>query len=297
MYRDENDVLINKLELTDAEALKQAEGELAFARSLTLDAHVSGPFTFDRLCATHDHLFQDVYPWAGCPRKTALMKAETTAARSPLSRFTAPGAIEAEAKHLFAELERNDNLKNLSRGAFAVACADLYAGLNRIHAFREGNGRTNRAFVTALATAAGHTLNFEGVSSERNIAAAIAAMKGDMKPMREMFDEIVDPERGLALANAASFLRDCKFDIDALQLSFTAPGKTYEGRVVGIAGPHFMLRADPNIHVGYTRDLPRDTEGGGVVAFLASGSPNPHLDQASTFAPRPARRADPATER
>lgn len=46
--------------------------------------------------------------------------------------------------------------------------------LNGVHPFREGNGRTQRVFITELATAAGHPLDFSCVSRERMIQASIA---------------------------------------------------------------------------------------------------------------------------
>ena len=46
--------------------------------------------------------------------------------------------------------------------------------LNAVHPFREGNGRTQRVFIEALAHAAGYNLDFSVASRERMIQASIA---------------------------------------------------------------------------------------------------------------------------
>ena len=66
------------------------------------------------------------------------------------------------------------------------------AELNAIHPFREGNGRTQRVFVSELAREAGHVLDFTVVSRERMIAASVAANEdGDPAMMRRLFRTVV----------------------------------------------------------------------------------------------------------
>lgn len=92
---------------------------------------------------------------------------------------------------------------------FAGQAADIMAELNAIHPFREGNGRTQRAFILQLAKEARHHLDFSVVSKERMIQASIAANEqGDTSMMRRLFDEISDPTR-------VSLLRDSIIALDA----------------------------------------------------------------------------------
>ena len=64
-------------------------------------------------------------------------------------------------------------------------------GVNAIHPFREGNGRTQRAFFEQLASDAGCILDWQHLDADRNIAASAAIMRGDPAVMRKMLDELV----------------------------------------------------------------------------------------------------------
>ncbi|MDB5906600.1 MAG: cell filamentation protein Fic [Massilia sp.] len=84
----DSDVLINKLGLTDGEALEAAEIELTQAR---IDQYEPD---FDDISlpaprAIHFHLFQDLYDWAGELRTVDIRKGST--------RFANVSRIEPEA--------------------------------------------------------------------------------------------------------------------------------------------------------------------------------------------------------
>ncbi len=63
--------------------------------------------------------------------------------------------------------------------------------VNAVHPFREGNGRTQRAFFEQLAQDAGFTLDWQHLEAARNIEASAAIMHGDPEPMRKMLDTLV----------------------------------------------------------------------------------------------------------
>jgi cell filamentation protein len=63
--------------------------------------------------------------------------------------------------------------------------------VNAVHPFREGNGRTQRAFFEQLAYDAGFTLAWQHLDAARNIATSVAIMGGDAAPMHKMLDELV----------------------------------------------------------------------------------------------------------
>jgi cell filamentation protein len=95
-------------------------------------------------CAIHHHLFQDVFDWAGTPRTVRISK--------QASAFCFPEHIDAQATKLFSELKDEKYLEMLS----ARKAAHFLAELNALHAFREGNGRTQLTFFALLADRAGH---------------------------------------------------------------------------------------------------------------------------------------------
>src|SRR5437588_6311466 len=131
----------------------------------------AGNFDIGHFKAIHKYIFQDVYLWAGQFRTTLLGKAQF--AWGPITYFTPPHSLEHEAQRILEGLHRANLLKGLSRSGFARKAARLLVELNNLHPFREGNGRTQRIFVEALARQAGHDLHFDVVSQERMIRASI----------------------------------------------------------------------------------------------------------------------------
>ena len=139
---------------------------------------------------------------------------------------------------------------------------------------REGNGRTNRLLLSAMAANAGHTLAFDVITRERMIAVNVAArLRGDPSGVRRMFDEIIDPRQVAAMRKAIDFLGDSTVPWNDLYISTTRAGQDYEGILVGRAGADFMLRVrhgdDTHLVVGDASDLAADVDSGSSVRFRA----------------------------
>jgi cell filamentation protein len=129
--------------------------------------------------------------------------------------------------------------------------------INAAHAFREGNGRTQRAFIRQLAIEAGHELDFSVVSRERMIQASIAANeRGDNTIMRRMFDEISNPARVAALIPAIEFLEQQGFPWNDRYVATLEPGHAVEVTLAGVNSDHFMARTGSDILIGQRVDLP-----------------------------------------
>jgi cell filamentation protein len=135
----------------------------------------------------HHWLFQDLYEWAGQTRTVDLRK-PGSAPFLPASR------IELGTRFVFDELRSDNYLCELTRGEFVDRLAHHYDSLNYAHPFREGNGRTQRAFWSRVARDAGWTLDWRSVTSELNNEASRAAVeRSDLGPLRAMFDAITEP--------------------------------------------------------------------------------------------------------
>src|SRR6202012_2718480 len=131
-------VLINKLGLRNQAALDKFEAEITRQRSA--EPLPAGNLDAAHYLAVHHHLFQDVYSWAGRIRNVRISKDG--------SMFCYPEHIQAELNKLFVRLRAADYLRNIDRGIFAIKAADFTADLNAVHAFREGNGRSQLSFLT-----------------------------------------------------------------------------------------------------------------------------------------------------
>lgn len=265
-YTDDPDSAVkNKLGAKTHQELEEREGEHVFRRDAEIKSGhgPKGQFDADHLKALHRHLFQDVYEWAGHTRDEKVRLSDGTIATEPLLRKAdgglfmvgplIPDAIDAVAD----KLRNGNHLRGLPREEFATRAADIMAEINAAHPFREGNGRTQRAFISELAAQAGHELDFSVVSRERMIQASIAANeRGDNTMMRRMFNEISDPVRVAALTPAIEYLQNRGFPWNDRYLSTTEPGQSVEATFAGTSGKHFMARTSSGILIGQTSDLP-----------------------------------------
>jgi len=266
-YSDDRDAAVkNKLGAKTHEDLEKREARLVFSRDAEIiaDGFPTGTFDAKHLKAIHRHLFQDVYEWAGHTRDEKVRLSDGTVASEPLLRKVdgSPfmvGAHIAGALDAIADRLRAANyLRGLPRQEFAEQAADIMADINAAHAFREGNGRTQRAFIRQLALEAGHELDFSVVSRERMIQASIAANeRGDNTIMRRMFDEISNPARVAALIPTIEFLEQQGFPWNDRYVATLEPGYAVEVTLAGVNGDHFMARTGSDILIGQRADLPR----------------------------------------
>ncbi len=257
--------LKNKLCITNYEALEIAETRCVTDRlsDLRLGEGPAGHFDAAHLKAIHRHLFQDVYEWAGHTRDERVLLSDGAIATEPVLRkfdgkpFTDGALIANALDRIGRRLADDQYLRGLGREEFANRAADVLVDLNRVHPFREGNGRTQRVFIEALAQEAGHRLDFSVVSRQRMIQASIAGNeKSDPGMMRRLFREISDPLRVSALSRAIGSLEQHGFPWNDCYIATAEPGHRLNVSLAGIAGDQFMARTKTAILIGKTSDLP-----------------------------------------
>lgn len=174
-YADDKGVLHNKLGIRDETKLARVEGDLTALRiaELKIDP-IKGNFDRAHLNAVHQHIFQDVYKWAGQERTVDIAKGDSPFARTQF--------IESSTDRLLTRLDREGGLKGLDQQQFAERAAYYMSELNAIHPYREGNGRATRVFVEQIAERAGHQLDFSKLSREQiNSSHEKAHLSGDHK--------------------------------------------------------------------------------------------------------------------
>jgi len=109
--------------------------------------------------------------------------------------FCYPEHIDREMRRIFGELAWQKKLTGVAAGEFARETAHFLAGLNAVHPFREGNGRTQLSFLTILAERAGHPLDLDRLEPKAMLKATIASFVGSEKPLAGIiYDLILDPE-------------------------------------------------------------------------------------------------------
>lgn len=124
-YRDTN-VLKNKLNLRDLNALKQYEEEIVSIRSYSLILNpISGHFSKTHLFNIHRYLFEDVYPFAGKIRREQIYKGDTM--------FYPPDCIDNELNKVFGKIKSYKNYifveKNLCDFTAYIMAVDDYTVL------------------------------------------------------------------------------------------------------------------------------------------------------------------------
>lgn len=188
-------VLHNRLGITDAGELAQAEANFTSVRITQLRRHpLPGRYDLPHLQAFHRHIFGDVYDWAGELRTVSLGKG---------GLFCLPQHLISFGEEVFGKLARAEHLRGLDRPDFVDGLTELLADINALHPFREGNGRTQRSFLTQLARDAGHTIRWSVMGSAVNVAASRAAHRGDNNALRAMLDQLVDqPEESASTGRA-----------------------------------------------------------------------------------------------
>jgi cell filamentation protein len=170
----------NKLALGTAAGLEAAEREITHAALILLhESPIAATYDLLHLRETHRRIFGDIYEWAGQIRTVTIAKGAT---------FRLPQYIESAADDMFGELGGENFLRGLTRDAFIERLAYYLGEVNALHPFREGNGRTQRAFFGQLVRDAGFALSWQHLDASRNIEASVASMRGDLEPMRKMLD-------------------------------------------------------------------------------------------------------------
>jgi cell filamentation protein, protein adenylyltransferase len=175
-------VLVNKLDLHDQAELDAFEAEISSARAA--EPLPDGSLDFKHYKAVHHHLFQDVYEWAGQVRTVRISKGGNP--------FCFPENIEGQANQLFDDLRMSDYLRNLDPETFSIQAAHFLAELNAIHAFREGNGRSQLTFFALLADFADLQLNIHKLNPDEMLAAMITSFDGNERELAHVINGLIE---------------------------------------------------------------------------------------------------------
>jgi cell filamentation protein len=159
--------LINKENIRDPEEFETFERVMTANRLETLPAGI--PITAEGYRRIHRFIFQDVYDWAGQYRTVNIAKGN--------AMFCLVPHIASQLRQRFAAIRAERGLKGLTRDEFAGCAAEHICEINAIHPFRDGNGRTLRAFLERLGEAAGHSVDLKQIDPATWNAASISSFQ------------------------------------------------------------------------------------------------------------------------
>lgn len=174
-------VLKNKLGIQDEEVLKETEALMTYINGAKLEEKpLAGEFDFSHYKAIHRFLFSALYDWAGEICRVDISKKGTV--------FCPAAEIEDRAEKIFKRLKAHNFFMDLPKDDFVDEITDFYCVTNALHPFREGNGRTQRAFLTQLIRNAGYAVNFSELDMDLLMIATIQAAQGVTDLLKQFFE-------------------------------------------------------------------------------------------------------------
>ncbi|URN98963.1 putative adenosine monophosphate-protein transferase Fic [Leclercia adecarboxylata] len=179
-------VMRNRLGIRQAERLAQAAYEFTALRAATLG--LGPPLRgLPHLCAIHQHIYQDIFDWAGDIREMDIYQGDT--------RFCHFAYIEKEGNALMQDLEEEGYLVGLEKAEFINRLSHYYCEINVLHPFRIGNGIVQRIFFEQLAIHAGYQLDWRDIDPEKWAQANQSGAMGDLSALNAIFSKVVSEAR------------------------------------------------------------------------------------------------------
>lgn len=179
-----SNVLINKLNIQDGDALHTAEREITSLRLAAAKAQpIKGKLDMWHLQKIHGYLFGDIYDWAGKLRHVNIAKG---------NQFCLAMNLDTYGTNLFKKLEQEHFLIDTSESV-PHRLAYYFSEINVLHPFREGNGRTQRLFIEYLASVAGYRVDFSTVTTEEMMIASADSFACEYESIHRMFERITTP--------------------------------------------------------------------------------------------------------
>ena len=151
IYTDPKTGMLRNLgNITDHNALVFAETAATSKRANELRVNPITILDSSALFSIHQHLFQDIYSWAGKRRTVEISKCGKQF--FPLSHF------DNALKFIDALVIEYRSINQGDKEKCSLKLAQILDSVNYLHPFREGNGRTQREFLRILAREKGWIL-------------------------------------------------------------------------------------------------------------------------------------------
>ena len=176
--------LINKFNIKDENILKDLETTVTFSKITEYSLNpLFNTFDVNHYKAIHKYLFDDIYEWAGEYRSVDMSKKGTSFAKAE--------SIDKLMTKCFARLQAKNCFQGLSFNDFIDSIVDFYCVTNMIHPFREGNGRTQRLFLTQLINLNNYSIDFSKIDTDELMIATIQAANGVTDYLKGIFKNAI----------------------------------------------------------------------------------------------------------
>jgi cell filamentation protein len=184
-YTDPDTNLLRNLQgITDADVLLFVESSAVTKRLQELYEYpliVKGVIT---LFEIHQHLFQDLYSWAGKKRTVEISKDG--------KQFFPTSFFDNAFQYIDQLILEYKSIPKRNKRAVADKLAEILDHVNYLHPFREGNGRSQREFLRLLAFEKGYLLNLnppdnKGVYNRY----MLGTIESEVKILADLIDDLL----------------------------------------------------------------------------------------------------------
>lgn len=175
-------ILKNLLNIRDESTLQEAELDLSSLAAKNLD-FAEPPYDLIYLRRIHNILFADIYEWAGAIRTIDISKANT--------HFCTASRIAPEANKLFKSVKKKEYFVGMDKTQLIKELSELYADLNVIHPFRDGNGRAQRILFEHIVVNCGFEISWTTITINEWLDANIQGFYGNYETMESVFRKCI----------------------------------------------------------------------------------------------------------
>ncbi|MGZ2471790.1 Fic family protein [Sinorhizobium medicae] len=274
---DRTNVLKNRWGIETHSELRVKEYRATAARMQEI-AEGDGPQgNFDKahLKAIHGYIFQDVYEWAGHMRnESPVIEGQRVEPIGGLSKggtsFLPGSRLEVGLDEALKPIRDPQTLRRATPEEFAERAGRVLSELNYVHPFREGNGRSQEAFISELRRHYGHEIDFSIVTKPRMIEASIETTNDPSSPvMKHVIEDAMNPGRREAIRSAFEDLREVGEDPLHHHVRTARAGEEITGQILGHDNRVASLVTDQGIVVADRADLPEKLPDEEEITFTA----------------------------
>ncbi|WDH78228.1 Fic family protein [Microbacterium esteraromaticum] len=233
-------VLENKLGLTTQEGVDEAMNEAATTRwAIMVMEPIPDRLDIEYFRSIHRRLLSPVLDWAGEVRQ----RGDEVVAGGTGIVYARSEFFQNGLNDVFDTLATEDYLKGLGTEEFAAKLADRWGYLTTVHPFRDGNTRTQSAYVDRLATRAGHPIDWQKVDVPTLRSLRLAAVTGSERPLAQYLGSVL-------LEPAGPNLRDQVRSTLQFHRDLALPRESSRGIKFRLAEPLSDAPAPPEGHDG-----------------------------------------------
>jgi len=172
---------------------KQLEYSITKGRTAKMDNEpIVGNYDKVHLTKIHAAIFKGLYDYAGKFRDFNISKlcVNPENADFEIGHFLESEKIDESLVRFKEKINDLNRLKGLNRDQFVEKFTVIFAELNEIHPFQEGNGRATKVLMRQLANEAGYEIHYDKIdSNEWNYVC-----KRSLSDQKVYVDHPVDPK-------------------------------------------------------------------------------------------------------